>query len=64
MQNTQEMYDRITALTVMIEDAKSKRDISIAAARAECRKAVVLANHEIREIKKHLKALENEKGVD
>lgn len=64
MQEIQEMYDRITALRVMIEDAKNERDIAINAARVECRKKVVLANHEIREIGRRLKALENEKGVD
>lgn len=64
MQEIQEMYDRITALMVMIEDAKEERDIAIAAARAECRKKVVLANHEKREISKRLKALENERGAD
>lgn len=60
----QEMYDRITALMVIIEDAKSERDTAIAAAKAKCRKTVTLSNYEIREIKKSLKALKNEKGVD
>ena len=60
----QEMYDRITALMVIIEDAKIERDTAIAAAKAKCRKTVTLSNYEIREIKKSLKALKNEKGVD